>query len=145
MSFFTIIWSIWLYRNEMIFDGKMWDLLKVMDIVKLRVAWWVKFKWPGDNVVSDIATTPLLASAPTSKRKVKSMVSWECPLAVWLKFNTDEAAKGCPGHLGIGGVLRANKGVVKVTFSKKAGWGDANLAEILAVREAMILFFASSW
>ncbi|EOY04744.1 Uncharacterized protein TCM_019931 [Theobroma cacao] len=53
--------------------------------------------------------------------------------------------RGCPGHLGIGGVLRDDKGAVKMVFSKKAGWGDANLAEALAVGEAMILFATSSW
>ncbi|EOX98716.1 Uncharacterized protein TCM_007413 [Theobroma cacao] len=130
----------------MIFDGKIWDPTNVLDIIKLRLACWAKSKWPDHNTsITDFICAPSSAFAPISRKQTKSKVSWECPPISWFKFNTDKAARGCPGHLGIGGVLQDETGVVKLTFSKKAGWGDANLAKVLAVREAMVLFVASSW
>lgn len=39
MSFFIIVWFIWLFRNEMVFEGNVWDLIKVLDTTKIKVAW----------------------------------------------------------------------------------------------------------
>ncbi|EOY29675.1 Membrane protein-like, putative [Theobroma cacao] len=87
----------------------------------------------------------MLGRFPTLRQHNKPKVSWDCPPNGWFKFNIDRAARDCLGHLSIGRVLRDDFGAVKLVFYKKAGWGDANLAEVLAVREAMILFAASSW
>ncbi|XVE94792.1 hypothetical protein REPUB_Repub02eG0039900 [Reevesia pubescens] len=46
---------------------------------------------------------------------------------------------------GIRGVLRDNKGVTKLVFSKNVGVVDSNVAELLAVKEAFLIFVASSW
>ena len=46
MSFFAIIWSIWLMRNDMVFNGKAFDLEQIIDIFKFRLASWFKVKWP---------------------------------------------------------------------------------------------------
>lgn len=43
------------------------------------------------------------------------------------------------------GILRDDKGAEKAILSKRAGWGDANLAEVLALREALVIFVASAW
>ncbi|EOY02251.1 Uncharacterized protein TCM_016783 [Theobroma cacao] len=62
-----------------------------------------------------------------------------------MKFNVDGAAQGCPGKAGIGGVMRNNKGQIKVPFSKSIGIGDSNIAEVRAIREAFLIFSASKW
>ncbi|WRX23931.1 Cytochrome P450 - like 10 [Theobroma cacao] len=130
----------------MIFDRKIWDPTNVLDITKLRLAWWVKSKWLDHNTsITNFIRAHSSALAPTSRKQTKSKVSWECPPIGWLKFNIDGAVRGCPSHLSIGGVLQDETGAVKLIFSKKVGWGDANLAEVLAVRKAMVLFATSSW
>ncbi|EOY01609.1 Uncharacterized protein TCM_011459 [Theobroma cacao] len=135
-----------LYRNEMVFDGSTWDACKVMEIIKIRMAWWVKCKWPQDNLDTlEIVRFSHLVTILTKREKVKVQVQWKIPPNGWVKFNIDGAAKGCPGPLGIGGVLRNEKGIVKMLFSKTGGWGDANLTKMLAIREALILFMAADW
>ncbi|EOY08092.1 Uncharacterized protein TCM_022414 [Theobroma cacao] len=130
----------------MIFDGKIWDPTNMLDITKLRLAWWVKSKWLDHNTsITNFIRAPSSTLARTSRKQTKSKVSWECPPIGWLKFNIDGAVRSCPGHLGIGGVLQDETGAIKLIFSKKASWGDANLAEVLAVRKAMVLFATSSW
>ncbi|XP_017974604.1 PREDICTED: 14.7 kDa ribonuclease H-like protein [Theobroma cacao] len=62
-----------------------------------------------------------------------------------MKFNVDGAARGCPGPAGIGGILTNHKGDVRVIFSKSIGVADSNLAELLAIKEAFIIFTSSRW
>ncbi|KAK6281904.1 hypothetical protein POUND7_015729 [Theobroma cacao] len=88
---------------------------------------------------------PSLTRVAVLLKPPKPVARWECPPVGSFKFNTDGVARGCLSNLGIGGIVRDEKGVVKVVFSKKAGWGDTNLAEVLVIREAMVIFAASSW
>ncbi|XVF04129.1 hypothetical protein REPUB_Repub05bG0055500 [Reevesia pubescens] len=46
MVFLAIIWSIWLCRNDMIFNGKFLDTHQLLDLTKYRLATWFKAKWP---------------------------------------------------------------------------------------------------
>ena len=62
-----------------------------------------------------------------------------------MKFNVDGSSKGKPGPAGIGGVLRDSLAVVKIVFSKTIGVADSNVAELLAVREAMCIFVSLKW
>ncbi|EOY13586.1 Uncharacterized protein TCM_032186 [Theobroma cacao] len=62
-----------------------------------------------------------------------------------MKFNVDGAARGCPGPAGIGGILRDHRGYVKIIFSKAIGGADSNLAETMAVREALLTYSVSRW
>lgn len=48
MSFFAIVWSIWLARNEVIFNGSNWDSVQTFEIARIRIAWWSKSKWKED-------------------------------------------------------------------------------------------------
>ncbi|XVE50304.1 hypothetical protein DITRI_Ditri01bG0151200 [Diplodiscus trichospermus] len=49
------------------------------------------------------------------------------------------------GHAGIGGILRDHGGYEKLRFSKCIGVEDSNVAELLANREAFMMFLASRW
>ncbi|XVF67323.1 hypothetical protein PTKIN_Ptkin10aG0111800 [Pterospermum kingtungense] len=55
------------------------------------------------------------------------------------------AALGQPGLAGIGGILRDCEAKMKLRFSKSVGVADSRLAEVLAVKEAFILFSSSQW
>ncbi|XVF21465.1 hypothetical protein REPUB_Repub12eG0092500 [Reevesia pubescens] len=53
--------------------------------------------------------------------------------------------KGIFGPAGIGRVLRDEEGQVKLFFSKPIGCVDSTVAEVLAMKEAFLLFAASRW
>lgn len=36
----------------------------------------------------------------------EAYISWHAPLIGWYALNTDDAAKGCPGHAGRGTIIR---------------------------------------
>ena len=146
MSFFAIVWSIWLLRNSTIFNGKALDFEEQVDIIKYRLASWFKARWPkSPHSISDIVRSPKEISIPTVKKVSKRCSVWEPPPLDFLKFNVDGSAKGKPGAGGIGGVLRDNNAVVKIVFSKSIGIADSNMVELLAVREALKVFVASRW
>lgn len=43
--FFAVMWSIWTGRNELVFNNKPWDEMLCMDLVKTRMAIWIKAKY----------------------------------------------------------------------------------------------------
>ena len=146
MAFFAIIWSIWLLRNDLVFNGKVFDFQQTIDIVKFRIASWFKAKWPNcPNTLLDVVRFPNTIQVSVAAKNVKKVSLWSTPPLGVLKFNVDGSARGKPGPAGIGGVLRDCSGVVKAVFSKAIGVTDSNVAELLAVREALRIFTDSSW
>ncbi|XXG44210.1 hypothetical protein AAC387_Pa01g4073 [Persea americana] len=62
----------------------------------------------------------------------------------FLKFNVDGAARKKPGPAGVEGVLAyILQGNVLLMFSKKVGIKESNETEVLAILEALRLFFSS--
>lgn len=61
-----------------------------------------------------------------------------------MKFNVDGAGRGGLRVVRIGGTLWDDYGNIKILFSKSVGTMDSNLAEIYTIKEAFILFTASS-
>ena len=144
MSFFAIIWSIWLLRNDMVFNGKDFDFMKIIDTIKFRLAIWLKAKWPDcPNTILDVVRLSNAIQVPIKVNNVKKAIIWKCPPLDSLKFNVDGSAKGKPGPASIGGVLRDCRFAVKAVFSKSIGVADSNVVELLAVREALKIFVAT--
>ena len=146
MSFFAITWSIWLMRNGIMFNGDVFDFEKIIDITKYRLASWFKAKWlDSPHSISDIIKFPKDISNSKEKIAVKRNFTWEPSPTEFMKFNVDGSARGKPGAVGIGGVLRDCNAAVKMIFSKSIGVVDSNMAELLVVREALKMFTASQW
>ena len=80
---------------------------------------------------------PQLAYLPQKKKPQRPSVSWVPPPSGTWKINVDGSSQGKPGPAGIGGQLRDHSGVVHMLFSKNVGEIDFNLAELLAVVEAL--------
>ncbi|EOY31783.1 Uncharacterized protein TCM_038911 [Theobroma cacao] len=70
---------------------------------------------------------------------------WFRPQNGSLKFNTDGASRDCPDELGIGGNLRNDLGDTFAYFSKPIGICDSNKAELMAIREATLIYATSRW
>ena len=67
---------------------------------------------------------------------MKRPFQWCPPEDGSLKLNVDGSAKGKPGLVGIGGLLRNSEGVVLAMFSILVGIMDSNVAEVVALKEA---------
>lgn len=42
---YATFWSIWLCRNESVFKNKVWELDEDIDVIKTRMAIWIKGKF----------------------------------------------------------------------------------------------------
>ncbi|XVF84544.1 hypothetical protein PTKIN_Ptkin17bG0045500 [Pterospermum kingtungense] len=104
------------------------DFLQLLDIIKVRVAFWASAVGSRDQDKKPTAD-PLLV--------------WEKPPAGAVKFNVDGSSLGKSGPAGIGGVLRDRLGVELARISKSIGVEDSNTAELLAIREAFLIFITS--
>ncbi|OMP03730.1 hypothetical protein CCACVL1_02287 [Corchorus capsularis] len=146
MLFFTILWALWLHRNDIVFNAKDPDFHQLVMTIKVRYAWLFKAKW---NVSStplfDIILAPELVCVPYNSSVPRQVVPWSPPPLGFLKFNVDGASSGSTGLAGIGGVLRNNLGVILLRFSKNIGLAGAAKAEVLAIREALLISCASDW
>ena len=59
MAFFAIIWSLWLWCNDMIFNDTIFDFKQIIDTIKFRIASWFKAKWPEcPNIFLDVVNCP---------------------------------------------------------------------------------------
>ncbi|KAK9007027.1 hypothetical protein V6N11_019355 [Hibiscus sabdariffa] len=143
---FAIIWSLWLHRNEIIFQSKSLDAIRLFHSVKMRASWWWKAlqsdsKIPLDSISSDPSIASIKGAAPSSS---SAKGCWTPPPVGFLKFNVDGACNK-EGICGVGGVLRDENGVVLMKVSHRIGYGSALLAEILAIKSAIDHFVNSIW
>ncbi|XWS74507.1 hypothetical protein CRYUN_Cryun01aG0003800 [Craigia yunnanensis] len=111
-------------RNDMIFNGKVFDSRQIIDLVELRIASWAKVKWL-DYCISMMDAIRYLVEKPPIDS---------------LKFNVDGSSKSKLGPAGIGGVLKDCSAKVKVVFSEAVGLVDLNVTELIAVSEALCIF-----
>ncbi|EOY02249.1 Uncharacterized protein TCM_016779 [Theobroma cacao] len=131
--------TIWFSRNDLIFNGKLFDIFQIFDVIKLKVGWWAKAKWPPKNSsVMDVVSDPSYAKASVVLKKNKLMTDWIKPPNGCMKFNVDETARGYPRDAAISGVLCDNNGSIKILFSKSVGIFYSNFAEIFTIKETFL-------
>ncbi|XVF06594.1 hypothetical protein REPUB_Repub06bG0062400 [Reevesia pubescens] len=146
MCFFAICGSIWLCRNEVVFKGKLFNHSNLIEIISLRVTAWSKAKWLDDSLsVEDLFRNSMLLSCSKGPKKSDPALRWVPPPKGFLKFSVDGSSRGISGPAGIGGVLRDEEGQVQLLFSKPISCMDSNGAEVLAIKEAFLLFASSRW
>ncbi|EOY15546.1 Uncharacterized protein TCM_034566 [Theobroma cacao] len=141
MGFFAIAWSVWKSKNKTVFQGKEWSTDQVLELARIRVATWVNAKWPREYPSAlDVYRQPTIQCQLPKKGQERKGIQWDKPRYGQMKFNVDGAARGCPGPAGIGGILRDHRGEVKIIFSKLIGETDSKFAEMMAIKEAFLIF-----
>ncbi|OMO71257.1 reverse transcriptase [Corchorus capsularis] len=146
MTFYAILWTLWTVRNDAIFNGSSMEVSQIQAIVDCRIAFWCKAKWPNSAVTIDDYLRGLeCVQVPDIGVKRRLHLDWLSPVEGQLKINVDGAARGQPGEARIGGVLRDESSSIKMIFSKPIGLAGSNLAEVLDIKEAFLIFVASRW
>ncbi|GMJ03700.1 hypothetical protein HRI_004039200 [Hibiscus trionum] len=141
MSFFGIVWSIWLERNEVLFNKRGLCLDRFCDSTALHIGLWCKSKWPkAVPSLIDFVRFPNLCNIEASKARINGKGVWSAPPLGSLKFNVDTAVLGSFGHRGIGGILRDHNGTPLIRFSKSIGLVEPTRAKILAICKAGRIF-----
>ena len=138
VCFFAIVWSIWLARNDCIFNEVTYNRPALLDIIKVRVIWWIQAKMDKINMsFSNLLYNFKLACEAYKVKKLPRAAQWSAPSLGVYKFNVDGSVIGKPGPGGVGGVLRDWNGKVKGMFSTSIGVVDSNFAELYAILQAL--------
>ncbi|XVE66643.1 hypothetical protein DITRI_Ditri08aG0094800 [Diplodiscus trichospermus] len=96
-------------ENNVVFNGATPEFDKLIDSIKLRLAFWIKAKWPkiAERTI-DIFRGLSVMSTPRQDSIGRRRLTWVPPPEGRLKFNVDGSLLGQPGLAGVGGILRDN-------------------------------------
>lgn len=130
----SIIWSLWLERNKRIFRRKKSSFMHLLDIIKLRTAWWIveseKFKGVSiSDVCRDWASVDLIIH----RHVIRPHVPWSPPGDGHLKINFDGSCLCEIGLAGYGGVICNAVGSIVLSFVGSIANGSVNEAELFAL------------
>lgn len=140
LSPYALVLSLWLSRNEKLFNNKVFKAYAVWDMHLLKISWWTKSywkDWPYDSshFFSNLSNITVCKSVPLSRVAV-------ClpPSSGFLKFNLDGASQGNSGPSGISEVIRNHKNVILGYFPKNVGHGWAFEEEAKAIFHALFFY-----
>lgn len=106
----------------------------------MRIAKWASSRKEFSTVRFDNVLHNWEAVLACGLHIVWRLMSWVPPLDGALKFSVDGEARGKPGLIGVGRVLRNSQGDVLVFFSNSIGVTDSNEVEVEAILEAVCMF-----
>ncbi|KAH1090612.1 hypothetical protein J1N35_017869 [Gossypium stocksii] len=106
------------------FNGKLCDLDRLYDLTVVRIGWRYA-EWPGSvaSIYEFFLCSPSF-SPPCKPNMNISNCQWRPTPPGCLKFNVDGAISGQSGDAVIRGIIREDKGVSLVTFSRSIGISD---------------------
>ncbi|KAF5450654.1 hypothetical protein F2P56_030985, partial [Juglans regia] len=87
-------------------------------------------KW---NKVDDAVLMDLGVPIKHKTRKEVRLVGWKKPRDGWYKLNTDGCSLGNPRRLGVGGVIRDEKGDLRLAYAEEIPEGTNNNAELISL------------
>ncbi|KAB2065218.1 hypothetical protein ERO13_A09G072500v2 [Gossypium hirsutum] len=136
-------WSIWLVRNELVFDRKSPSMNGLVFQSKLRALMWVR------AIHNELCVEeklwwfcPIRSWNKAFKGGVRGRL-WCPPRKGWVKFNlcgvVNEDEARC------GGVLRYLNGVARAVFSGPIVAKDSLVSEVVAILIAFEMFSAIGW
>ncbi|XP_057456943.1 uncharacterized protein LOC130747902 [Lotus japonicus] len=135
---YSIVWSLWLQRNNSTFRGNGMQMQEIEDMYMLRIAWWIKCDWttcPYDSLHISRNLGSIKLPKPST---VPRQISWLPPDTGILKCNVDGASKGNPGISGVGGVIRDSNRIFLGYFAIGIGFGWAFEAEVKAILHGLM-------
>ena len=84
------------------FNRKVFDIIHLLDINKVRLMWWIKAIWRKvDCSFLDLYRFPNGINVNKGKSNPHRSISWSKPEAGFMKFNVDGTIKGKPGPHGL--------------------------------------------
>ncbi|KAK8560028.1 hypothetical protein V6N12_012835 [Hibiscus sabdariffa] len=142
---FAVLWSVWLFMNDIIFAGSHLDFAQLFFfLVRLRPVTWFKAKNLGSvpSVDSLVLDPSFLEKSRPSKAIDLSKSVWSAPPVGFLKMNVDGAMLRDGSKGGIRAVLKDNVEERLASFCLPLGSGPPILAELEAICQCLKLFFS---
>lgn len=124
--------------NNLIFYGKYLSLFQIIDLLKIRIGFWVKAFYGGFLcTVLDFHSNMFSITSP-SKLNENTKLQWCPPILGSLKFNVDASIREKTGITAIGCLLGNSSGGILAKFSIPVGVMDLNEAEVRAIKVLVV-------
>ncbi|KAE8692137.1 Nuclear transport factor 2 family protein with RNA binding domain [Hibiscus syriacus] len=138
----VVLWTIWKYRNVIVFEGGRSDQIDLFFMARFRLATWFLAKFKDVSISKDsLISDPFLGDrCSPSRNLIIKIVSWSPPPKGFIKLNVDAAVSGDWRKSGVGGLLRVEAGSVMGSFQEVAGLGSPLLIELKAIKKGLIFF-----
>jgi len=102
MLFFSVVWSLWLLCNDVIFKQTTPDYDSLFLLIITRLCFWIKVIEPDFSYwTSDLIRLAEWLIRWTNTKKSRAIVMWPPPMANSFKWNVDGFSIGKPDPLGI--------------------------------------------
>lgn len=117
-----------------------------LELFKYHFVCWLRNAW-GAYVPSmtDIFQSPAKVELHQHKKASRPNVSWFSPSQSMIKINVDGSFSFRNGSSGIGGVFKDSFGTFILHLENKMDVNSTIHAEILAIRERLLITVASRW
>ncbi|KAL4291966.1 hypothetical protein GQ457_14G024710 [Hibiscus cannabinus] len=124
--FATLVWSIWLRRNKLIFESAPVVCEPVLLI--------------GNRMVEEFRTAVTTGRLPVRSGNAihRAGVRWEAPPPPWCKVNVDDACDSATGRASCGGAIRSDSGQWLMGFSRQLGLCSSLEAELWGIFEGLM-------
>ncbi|KAK2634159.1 hypothetical protein Ddye_028951 [Dipteronia dyeriana] len=143
----AVVWSVWLARNQWIFEIKAMDFRYALSLVWRAVsdANWLEIGCMR-NCVDDLLILRRfdLRGRPLRAPSIMSVI-WSPPAPGWTKVNTDGAALSSPGAGGCKGIFCNCRAFVKGCFAVPLNHVFAFEAELLAASITINFAWQNGW
>ncbi|KAJ8766664.1 hypothetical protein K2173_001184 [Erythroxylum novogranatense] len=119
---FMLIWSLWLYRNEVVWESRTHPYRFILSRARTALTEW---------------KTAKISSVGLSSRPLSFPACWEAPAPSHFKCNVDVALLE-NGYYRLGMIIRNSQGQnCAGKLMTVSGWGDPQVGEVLCFREAL--------
>ncbi|MBA0844331.1 hypothetical protein Goarm_001432 [Gossypium armourianum] len=136
-------WSVWLARNEMVFERKWSTTNNLLFHSKMRALMWVRSVQEELRVQERSWWICPYRSWCDLKKSGMGGMFWCPPRYGWVKFNVSGVAN--EDEVECGGVLRDLDGVARALFSGLVAAKDSITAEVGAIIIALDVYLAMGW
>ncbi|XP_057418386.1 uncharacterized protein LOC130712574 [Lotus japonicus] len=103
MTPFALCWSVWVERNDMGFNDRIFNAEAVWDMHLARITGWVRAWWNHCPYSANQIVLGIQHISLPKKKKVRTVQQWVPPATPILKFNVDGSTLGGPGRSGVVG------------------------------------------
>ncbi|XP_038993238.1 uncharacterized protein LOC120116926 [Hibiscus syriacus] len=140
---FSVLWTVWLRRNEVVFGNKVVDVIQIFFLARTRLACWFKEVYPASDISrEELIANPYLAEKLKLFRNYsKAKTAWEPSPVGYLKLNVDSSISRGSSLGGVSGILMDNGGSCLGSLSERIGNGPPTLSELLALKTGLKWYF----
>ncbi|MBA0635728.1 hypothetical protein Godav_000113 [Gossypium davidsonii] len=131
-------WTVWLARNDKVFDKTLTTLDTMLYHSKMRSLMWARVVHEDIQFMEGYWWCWLVNCSSLRSTTNKIVYHWEPPPSGWMKFNV--ASVALEDKASCGGVLRDDKGVACVLFYGSIVTRGSKMVEIIAIKTALELF-----